>query len=182
MFQNHKQWTNIFSGLVLGFGLTFSMLPMNSHAQDAQVMETLRHSTPQQIEKGKQIFATQCMACHGLEGKGDGPAAIALNPKPRDFTSGTWTKGGSPAQVFVTVSNGISGTPMPAFASLSVEDRWGLVHFVRSLSPNTPSDTPETLALIGLGESGGAASALKKEKPELPIDFIMDRMVQEAKK
>ncbi|MBI2339625.1 MAG: cytochrome C oxidase subunit IV family protein [Deltaproteobacteria bacterium] len=143
----------------------------------AGLMEKLRHSTAEQIAKGKEIYMAQCMACHGAGGKGDGPAGVALNPRPRDFTSGYWKQGGAPAQVFKTVSEGIAGTPMPPFNSLSIPDRWALVHFVRSLSPNTPSDTPDTLKLIGLGE--GASAASSQALPEIPVDFAIDRMVKE---
>jgi mono/diheme cytochrome c family protein len=37
-------------------------------------------------EKGHELFKQNCVACHGEGGKGDGPAAAALNPKPRDLT------------------------------------------------------------------------------------------------
>lgn len=36
--------------------------------------------------KGKAIYDMYCFTCHGATGKGDGIAAAALNPKPRDFT------------------------------------------------------------------------------------------------
>ncbi len=38
------------------------------------------------IAEGKKTFQTYCAACHGAAGKGDGAAAAALNPKPRNFT------------------------------------------------------------------------------------------------
>ena len=38
------------------------------------------------------IFKTRCFTCHGMEGKGDGPAAAALNPKPRMFSDKEWQK------------------------------------------------------------------------------------------
>ena len=41
--------------------------------------------TPQLVEKGKASFALNCAACHGAKGEGDGAAAAALNPKPRNF-------------------------------------------------------------------------------------------------
>lgn len=37
-----------------------------------------------------QIFATRCATCHGNDGKGNGPAARALNPKPRNYTDPAW--------------------------------------------------------------------------------------------
>jgi mono/diheme cytochrome c family protein len=37
-----------------------------------------------------QLFMTQCANCHGTEGKGNGPASAALNPKPRNYTDPAW--------------------------------------------------------------------------------------------
>jgi len=36
------------------------------------------------------MFATVCATCHGADGTGNGPAAAALNPKPRDYTDAKW--------------------------------------------------------------------------------------------
>ena len=44
-------------------------------------------STPKLIASGKQIYAQQCAACHGNEGRADGEAAYLLYPKPRDFVA-----------------------------------------------------------------------------------------------
>jgi mono/diheme cytochrome c family protein len=44
------------------------------------------------MKEAKEIFASRCTTCHGADGKGDGPAAAALNPKPRDFTDAAWQK------------------------------------------------------------------------------------------
>ncbi|MEB2311155.1 MAG: c-type cytochrome [Sorangiineae bacterium] len=38
----------------------------------------------------KKMFAGECSTCHGADGKGDGPGAAALNPKPRDFADAAW--------------------------------------------------------------------------------------------
>lgn len=37
-----------------------------------------------------QMFATVCATCHGMDGTGKGPAAEALNPKPRNYTDTAW--------------------------------------------------------------------------------------------
>ena len=42
--------------------------------------------------EAKTIFASRCSTCHGTEGKGNGPAAITLNPKPRNYTDAAWQK------------------------------------------------------------------------------------------
>lgn len=39
------------------------------------------------------VWQTRCTTCHGAGGKGDGAAATALNPKPRDLTLATWQAG-----------------------------------------------------------------------------------------
>jgi mono/diheme cytochrome c family protein len=42
--------------------------------------------------QAKQIFTTRCVICHGADGKGQGPTAAALNPKPRDYTDAEWQR------------------------------------------------------------------------------------------
>ena len=113
-------------------------------------LQKLMKATPEGVAKGKEIFGVQCAACHGANGKGDGPAAVALNPKPRDFTSGYWKFGGTPSQVFHTLTHGSPGNSLAGFASVSIPDRWALVAYIRSLSPNRPEDTPETLKITGM--------------------------------
>lgn len=41
---------------------------------------------PGDAQTGKAVFQQYCLACHGAAGKGDGPAAAALNPKPANFS------------------------------------------------------------------------------------------------
>ncbi len=38
----------------------------------------------------KEVFKNRCAPCHGESGKGDGPGAAALTPKPRDYTNAAW--------------------------------------------------------------------------------------------
>ena len=40
--------------------------------------------------EAKKYFDTTCVVCHGKDGKGDGPGAAALNPKPRNYTDVKW--------------------------------------------------------------------------------------------
>ena len=36
-------------------------------------------------DRGKQVYKTFCTVCHGENGDGKGPAAVALNPKPANY-------------------------------------------------------------------------------------------------
>lgn len=126
----------------------------------------LAKPTPELIAQGKQIYAGNCASCHGTDGKGDGPAAAAFNPKPRNFTSGEWKQGGKPSQIFNTLSTGMGS--MPSFAALPAEQRWALVHFIRSLSPNRPEDSAADIT--ALSAKAGKAGA------QLPIRVAIDLM------
>ena len=67
--------------------------------------------------KGKEVFmATNCQSCHGMTGKGDGPVAAALDPKPRDYTVGDFKfdangdgKPGSDEDLALVIKNGAAG-------------------------------------------------------------------------
>ena len=88
--------------------------------------------TKKLLTKGKEVFTVNCVACHGEKGMGDGPAAVALNPKPRSFVGDKFKNGSKPVQVFKSITEGLAGTPMVAYGHLSEEDRWGLVYHVLS--------------------------------------------------
>ncbi|MCA9924414.1 MAG: copper resistance protein CopC [Anaerolineales bacterium] len=86
------------------------------------------------VAMGKQLFADNCIACHGPEGRGDGPSALTLNPPPVDFTDGhtaTHTDG----DLFYWILQGVDGSAMPAFEeTVTREQAWHLVNYVRRLS------------------------------------------------
>lgn len=92
------------------------------------------------VRYGAQIFKANCTMCHGEKGLGDGPAGMALVPKPRNFVEGKWKLSGDSAGLFSTISNGIPGSSMAAFAQIKVADRWALVQFIRSITQNKIAD------------------------------------------
>jgi ELWxxDGT repeat protein len=51
-------------------------------------------------------FLTYCVTCHGQSGKGDGPAAIALKPKPRDWTDSKWQASVTDKRILQVVRDG----------------------------------------------------------------------------
>ena len=103
-------------------------------------------ASPELVSKGKELFQTTCASCHGDNGDGDGPTAVTLNPKPRNFHQLTgWKNGSKISQIYKTLQDGIPGSAMASFNYLPPGDRFALIHFVRSLSPAQPVDSPAEL-------------------------------------
>lgn len=103
--------------------------------------------TPEMIEKGSQIYFRRCSFCHGLLGDGDGPAAKFMDPRPRDFTLGTFkfrtTQSGelpTNEDLFRTVSRGLPGTGMQAFDDATIknglteEHRWQVIAYIMTFA------------------------------------------------
>jgi len=61
---------------------------------------------PNQPSEAKILFANVCAQCHGLEGRGDGPAAESLNPKPRNYTDPEWQKTVTDAEIKAIIVGG----------------------------------------------------------------------------
>lgn len=130
------------------------------------------------VAKGKSLFAINCASCHGTGGAGDGPAAAALNPKPRNFTGTYWRYGGGPARIVQTITNGSPGTAMAAFPSIPLEDRFAIAHYVRTLNPKPDTDRAGDLSWLdqfgggpkAAGGSTTAAGAAPPAGPTIPVE------------
>ena len=104
-------------------------------------------ATPASIAHGKELFKDAgCASCHGETGKGDGPTANQMkdsegNPvKPRDFTDGRFRGGGERADLYMRLTTGLDGTPMPAYEDvLEPADRWAVVDYVQTLASPQPA-------------------------------------------
>jgi len=88
--------------------------------------------------RGKLLFEVQCAGCHGLQGRGDGPAAVFFTAvKPANLAAGDIRRkaGAMPtvSDVFSTLTTGITQTGMPSFERLSEQERADLAGFALGL-------------------------------------------------
>ncbi len=88
--------------------------------------------------KGKASFDQMCGSCHGASGKGDGAAAAALNPKPRDLTDKKYVSGLNDDYLTKLIKGGgaaVGKSPLmpPMGSALKDTDIENLIAYVRSL-------------------------------------------------
>lgn len=86
------------------------------------------------LTRGQSLYAVQCASCHGAEGKGDGPLAGNLEPKPIAFTDAARARTRSIMALYQVISQGVEGTSMVSFNSLPEEDRWALAFYIGTFS------------------------------------------------
>lgn len=120
-------------------------------------------------ESGKQLYYRFCWACHGFRGDGNGENGPYLNILPRNFVAGTFKCRSTPTgtlptdeDLYDSVGRGFNNSNMPAWISLSNQQRADLVAFIKTFSPrfksekpgepiNVPAETPVTLESIKHG-------------------------------
>lgn len=116
--------------------------------------------TPAAVAHGAQLFGDakkgNCAACHGADGRGDGPVAYKLDDRgrrvpayqdawgfdilPRNLRRDPWRGGNRPIDLYRRIYSGIAGGPMPALSNvLSGDEIWALVHYTRTLAEH-PDD------------------------------------------
>lgn len=112
-------------------------------------------ATPEAIALGDQLFHDprkgNCAACHGDEGRGDGPVAFKIDDRgrkvaayqdawgfdilPRNLRRDPFRGGGRPIDLYRRVYCGINGGPMPSLSNvLDARETWAVVHYTRTLA------------------------------------------------
>jgi cytochrome c oxidase cbb3-type subunit 1 len=144
----------------------------------AALQSSSRQTAAEIVPHGKEVYFRRCVGCHGEKGDGNGPAARFLNPKPRDFTSGTFkfrsTAGDgnslpSDEDLFITVSHGLWGTAMPPWYELPAPERLAVIQFIKTFSNRwakeqpgveipIPAEPPVTMASIEQGKQQFASA------------------------
>lgn len=103
------------------------------------------------LAQGRMVYARRCIGCHGAKGDGKGPSAAFFKIKPRDFTTGIFKFHSTPGadalptdeDLFVTISHGLWGTPMPPWYSLPPTQRIAVIQYIKTFSKRWQKETVE---------------------------------------
>jgi mono/diheme cytochrome c family protein len=94
------------------------------------------------LNEGHRHYTTNCEACHGERGDGQGPAAPGTVPPPRDFTQGFFKYISVPDDGLPTdedlmrsAKRGVPGTRMPAWTGMPDDDLHATIHYLKTFSP-----------------------------------------------
>jgi mono/diheme cytochrome c family protein len=103
----------------------------------AQQIEGTSLAAAQEGGEVASLYSSLCASCHGANGHGDGPAAMALNPRPRDFADCGVMTTDSDETLFKAIKDGgpgIGRSPMmpPWGTAISDDQIHGLVRHIRS--------------------------------------------------
>jgi len=100
------------------------------------------------LEEGKKIFEANCVVCHGASGKGDGAAAAAMTPMPRDFTDAAYMQTRPVDQLRKVISEGgqsagLSPLMMPFNSSLDAGQIDAVLNYVIAFSKSGGAKKPK---------------------------------------
>ena len=96
------------------------------------------YSSPGQRSRGKAIFEGKgtCFNCHGIRGKGDGPAGHIFNPRPSDLTNWGRLRYKTDGERFMVLNNGIPGTGMVPLVGMAIteSEAWDVIAYLNELA------------------------------------------------
>ena len=114
------------------------------------------------VKTGEQLYARNCLSCHGKVGKGTGNVPALAGDKLASV---------KPGEVFWFITKGDKDNGMPSWAALPEKQRWQLVSYVKSLAAAPAAHTASTAAPPDV-----SASKLKAPPPTPPFtDFRYEK-------
>ncbi len=127
-----SRWALILGvSVLLGVGVPLASWGQEDLPEGFVTQKAPAKPSAEQIESGKRVYFTKCVWCHGVEGAGDGPGAVRLWPRPRNFEGGTFkirhtASGQLPlidVDLFQTVTHGLPGSAMPSWEGILTEQQ-----------------------------------------------------------
>lgn len=103
--------------------------------EEAKAVKNPVENTPEVVAAGAELYKKNCLMCHGEAAKGDGPATQFIKPSPPDISTTAAKERMTDGEVFYKITNGKRPMP-PMQRKMSEEERWQVVHYLRTLQVN----------------------------------------------
>lgn len=108
--------------------------------------------------QGAHWFSFYCVHCHGWNGKGDGPTASALDPRPRNQTNGKYMNNITNLELFAVIKGGgeareLSSLMPPWGNVMQDQDIWNVVAFLRSIANPTYQASADEITPLNAARS-----------------------------
>jgi mono/diheme cytochrome c family protein len=119
-------------------------VPANQLAAVKQMVNPVP-DTPDTLEKGKALYTMACVACHGADGRGDGPLTkkTTINPAPRNFANPDFQRLRTDGELYWILKNGSHGTEMMRMDFFFTDQElWTLVRYIRTFGPKPGTPSP----------------------------------------
>ena len=87
--------------------------------------------SPESLARGREMYDTHCIVCHGAQGRGNGPVGQKFVPQPMELNL-DYVQLQPDGQIFYTISHGSLAMPFYRQA-IAAEDRWHLVNFIKEV-------------------------------------------------
>ncbi len=156
------------------------------------VFDEVPAETPS-LAQGGDVYQSTCAACHGRAGRGDGPQAVAIVPKPANLADAAALSQRSPLDFYRRITVGVAGTAMvPYETMLSKEERWAVALYASTLRLPAPAgEAPVSLrafaatarlsdsaivAAMGPGTGAAQVAAVRTAQRGLPGVGLSDRV------
>jgi mono/diheme cytochrome c family protein len=137
--------------------------PMKLEAMTVKMHNPLQ-PTPDNLQHGANLFASNCAPCHGSIGRGDGTVVHLLAHKPADLLTGV-SKNLPEGYIYGYIRNG--GIWMPSYGdAMSSSERWQVVMYLHELQDKFGSEEAAAPAPpTGAGTNSGEEAAPRSEAP-----------------
>lgn len=149
MFRHRRRRFGVAARLALG-SLTLALAALLTAVPSAPAQERGEWVVPERrarrvnpvppsaeaAARGREIYRKECASCHGNTGRGDGPKAAELDTKIGDLAS-TRTQAQTDGSLFWKITEGRGDMPNTR-TTLTDEQRWMLVHYLRTLALKEP--------------------------------------------
>ena len=91
--------------------------------------------SPESLARGREMYETHCLVCHGKQGRGNGPVGQKFVPQPMELNF-DYVQLQPDGQIFYTISHGSIAMP-PYRQAMPAIDRWHLVNYIKEVFGET---------------------------------------------